>query len=152
MTLCIVSGRLGHRGRHGCFAWQARQLVTLCSLWSPWTPLTPQLLCVAGSVVSGRLGRCGCRACFAWQARHLVTLRARHLVTLCSLWSPWMQWTPRPLCVAGAAAKVPSPHQDPKDTGFQGSRINSDGFIKFQGSRFQGLSLQGAMVPVLNDK
>jgi hypothetical protein len=41
--------------RRGCFAWQARHLVTLCSLWSPWTPLTPRRLCVAGTALGDSL-------------------------------------------------------------------------------------------------
>ena len=63
-----VSCHLGHRWRRGCFAWQARHLVTLCSLWSPWPP---SLVTVdAAAALRGRRG--------TWW-----------LSVLCGLWSPW---------------------------------------------------------------
>ena len=101
-----VSCHLGHRWRRGCFAWQARHLVTLCSLWSPWPPslvaVDAALLCAAGatwwlSVLCGLVPWTPLTPSFAWHARAL---------TLCSLWSPWnsrSRWRPGCFALAGAA-------------------------------------------------
>ena len=60
ICLChLVSGRLGRRWRCGCFAWQARHLVTFCNLWSPWTPSLVAL--DAAVALRGRRGTRGLR-------------------------------------------------------------------------------------------